>query len=139
VILVRLLVSWVFISEGIQKFLFSAQLGVGRFAKIGIPSPEVMAPFVGVVEILFGLLVLLGLLTRLAALPLSIGMLVAISTTEMPMLLKQGFWAAAHEARADFSMLLGRLFLLLVGAGPWSLDARLVGKGHPPSGGSGGS
>ena len=68
VLLIRLLVGAVFVSEGIQKFLFPADLGVGRFTKIGIPSPEVLAPFVGVVEIVGGLLLLVGLLTRLAAL-----------------------------------------------------------------------
>lgn len=126
VVLVRGLVGGVFLAEGIQKFLFPAELGVGRFSKIGIPSPEVMAPFVGVVEIAGGLLLLVGLLTRLAALPLIVDMLVAISTTKIPILLKQGFWKMAHEARVDWCMLLGSLFLLLAGAGAWSIDARLT-------------
>ena len=125
VVLVRIVVGAIFLSEGIQKFLFPEALGVGRFAKIGIPSPEIMAPFVGVFEIGCGFLLLLGLLTRLAAIPLIIDMLVAISTTKIPFFLKNGFWAAAHGARVDFAMLLGSLFLLLVGAGPWSVDARL--------------
>lgn len=121
-VLIRLIVGCVFLSEGIQKFLFSETLGVGRFIKIGIPSPEVMAPFVGIVEIVCGLLVLAGLVTRLAAIPLIIDMLVAISTTKIPMLMERGFWAMAHEARTDWSMLLGSVFLLLVGPGRWSLD-----------------
>ena len=124
--LIRLAVGCVFLSEGIQKFLFSDQLGVGRFAKIGIPSPEVMAPFVGCFEIVCGSLLLLGLLTRLAAVPLIVIMLVAITTTKIPILLKSGFWTMAHESRTDFSMLLGSLFLLVVGAGCWSLDARVT-------------
>src|SRR5919108_1380413 len=123
--LIRLLVGAVFVSEGIQKFLFPAELGVGRFTKIGLPSPEVLAPFVGVVEIVGGLLLLLGLCTRLAAVALIIDMIVAIATTKIPMLLKDGFWKMAHEARTDWSMLLGAVFLLLVGAGTWSLDAVL--------------
>ena len=82
VLLVRLAVGAVFLSEGVQKFLFPA-------------------------------------------VPLIIDMLVAISTTKIPMLLKSGFWATAHEARVDFAMLLCLLFLLAVGAGPWSADARL--------------
>jgi len=122
-VLVRLIVGAVFLSEGIQKFLFPDALGVGRFAQIGIPAPEVMAPFVGVVEIVGGTLLLLGLATRLAAIPLVIDMLVAIGSTKVPILLSKGFWAMAHEARVDWSMLLGALFLLCVGAGPWSLDA----------------
>jgi putative oxidoreductase len=138
VILIRLVVGGVFLSEGIQKFLYPAENGVGRFTKIGIPAPEVMAPFVGVVEIVCGALILIGLLTRLAAIPLIINMLVAILSTKIPILLGQGFWGfslrtlpyygfwgMAHEARTDFAMLLGSIFLLIVGAGAWSLDARL--------------
>lgn len=124
-ILVRIVVGAVFLSEGMQKFLFPSDLGVGRFIKIGIPSPEIMATFVGAVEIVCGLLILFGLLTRLAALPLIIDMLVAIYTTKIPMLSKSGFWAMAHEARVDFAMLLSLVFLILVGAGLWSIDARL--------------
>jgi putative oxidoreductase len=124
-VLVRLLVGGVFLSEGIQKFLYPDALGVGRFIKIGIPAPGVMAPFVGVVEIGCGLLVVVGLLTRLAAVPLVVDMLVAIATTKLPILLKSGFWAMAHEARTDYSMLLGSVFLLLAGAGRLSLDARI--------------
>ncbi len=124
-VVIRLLVGAVFLSEGIQKFLFPDALGVGRFIKIGIPAPEVMAPFVGVVETAGGLLILTGLATRPAALVLMINMLVAFSTTKVPILLSQGFWPMAHEARTDWSMFLGSFFLLLEGAGPWSLDARL--------------
>jgi putative oxidoreductase len=123
VILIRLAVGAIFLSEGIQKFLFPDALGVGRFTKIGIPSPEIMAPFVGVVEIGCGTLLIIGLLTRLAAVPLIIDMLVAIATTKVPVLMKSGFWTMAHEARTDYAMLLGCLFLLLVGAGNWSVDA----------------
>lgn len=125
VILIRLIVSGVFLSEGVQKFLYADALGVGRFAKIGIPAPEVMAPFVGAVEISCGGLLLFGLFTRLAAIPLIVVMLVAISTTKVPILLQDGFWKMAHEARTDYGMLLGSLFLLIVGAGPWSIDARI--------------
>jgi putative oxidoreductase len=122
-ILVRLIVGGVFLTEGIQKFLFAGELGVGRFTKIGIPSPEVMAPFVGVVEIVGGVLLLVGLLTRLATIPLIIDMLVAIESTKIPILLKDGPWKMMHESRVDGSMLLGSIFLLIVGAGAWSLDA----------------
>ena len=124
VLLIRLMVGAVFLSEGIQKFLFSTTLGVGRFTTIGIPAPQIMAPFVGVVEIVCGLFLILGLVTRLAAIPLLIDILVAIATTKVPMLLKSGFWAAAHEARTDYCMLLGLTFLLVVGGGSWSFDAR---------------
>ena len=125
VLLIRLAVGAVFLSEGIQKFLFPGELGVGRFAKIGLPSAEFLAPFVGSFEIACGTLVLLGLVTRLAAIPLTIVMLVAILSTKIPFWRAHGFWAAAHEARVDYAMLLGALFLLLVGGGAWSLDRRL--------------
>jgi len=125
VVLVRLLVGGVFLSEGVQKFICPDALGVGRFLKIGIPAASVMAPFVGVVEIVCGLLLVIGLLTRLAAIPLIIDMLVAVATTKVPILIKSGFWAMAHEARTDYAMLLGSVFLLLVGSGRLSLDARL--------------
>jgi putative oxidoreductase len=141
VIIIRIAVGGVFLSEGIQKFLFPNELGVGRFVKIGIPAPGVMGPFVGIVEIVCGLLVVLGLLTRLAAIPLIIDMCVALISTKIPILLghgfwrfsvsklpSYGFWSMAHEARTDFAMLLGALFLLFVGAGAWSLDARLASK-----------
>lgn len=128
VILIRVVVGAVFLSEGIQKFLFSNELGAGRFTKIGIHAPQVMGPFVGVVEIVCGILIIVGLLTRLAAIPLIINMLVAISSTKIPILLKSGFWTMAHDSRTDFSMLLGSIFLLIVGAGAWSLDSKILKK-----------
>src|ERR1035441_7206998 len=95
-ILIRLLVGAVFLSEGIQKFLFPATLGVGRFLRIGIPAPHFFAPFVGVVELVCGILLVIGLLTRLATIPLIIDISVAIITTKIPMLTAAGFWSMAH-------------------------------------------
>jgi putative oxidoreductase len=126
VLLIRILVGWVFLSEGIQKFLFPESLGVGRFVKIGIPWPQVMAPFVGVVEIVCGSLLLIGLVTRLATVPLLIDISVALYSTKIVTFAKNGFWGTMHEARTDVSMLFGLVFLLLVGAGAWSLDAWLA-------------
>ena len=127
-LLIRIVVGWVFLSEGIQKFVFPDFLGIGRFVKIGIPWPQVMAPFVGVVEIVCGSLLLLGLIARLATLPLLIDIAVALYSTKIVALAKNGFWGTLHEARTDVSMLLGLIFLLLVGAGAWSLDAWLAEK-----------
>jgi uncharacterized membrane protein YphA (DoxX/SURF4 family) len=124
-ILIRLLVGAVFLSEGIQKFLFSATLGVGRFMRIGIPAPQFFAPFVGVVEIVCGTLLIIGLFTRLSTIPLIIDISVAIITTKIPMLSAAGFWSMVHEARTDYCMLLGLIFLLLVGSGPFSIDRRI--------------
>ena len=143
VFLIRLVVGGVFLSEGIQKFLYPAENGAGRFLRIGIPAPDVMGPFVGVVEIVCGALILIGFLTRLAAMPLIIDMLVAILSTKIPILLGHGFWGFSlrnvpyygmwgmlHEARTDFAMLFGSIFLLIVGAGLWSIDARLSSRPH---------
>ena len=128
VILIRLMVGGVFLSEGIQKFLFPADVGAGRFAKIGLPSPETLAQFVGSFEAVCGVLVVLGLLTRLAAIPLTTIISVAIATAKIPILLNGSFWKMAHEAHTDYAMLLGCLFLLIVGAGRWSLGAGAVGR-----------
>jgi putative oxidoreductase len=125
-VLIRLVVGLVFFSEGVQKFLFPDTLGVGRFIIIGIPAPQFFAPFVGVVEIVFGFLIVLGLFTRLAAIPLIVDITVAILSTKIPILESKGFWAMAHETRVDFSMLLGLVFLLIVGAGGISFDNRLA-------------
>ncbi len=120
--LIRLLVGWVFVSEGIQKFLFPDSLGVGRFVKIGIPWPQVMAPFVGVVEIVCGTLLLIGLLTRLATVPLLIDICVALYSTKIVTFAKNGFWGTLHEARTDMCMVFGLVFLLVVGGGSLALD-----------------
>jgi len=128
IFLIRLMVGAVFLSEGIQKFLFPDALGVGRFIKIGIPYPNVMGPFVGVVEVVCGSLLLIGLLTRLATIPLLIDISVAILSTKLPMLFQKGFWATAHEARTDFCMCLGLCFLLVTGTGSCSVDAKCGGE-----------
>jgi len=125
-ILIRVMVGTVFISEGLQKFLFPETLGAGRFAKIGIPSPAILAPLTGGVEIGCGALIIFGLLTRLATLPLLAVIGVAIYKTKIPMFATEGFWAVAHEARTDWLMLLGLLFLLIAGAGRWSIDDALT-------------
>lgn len=137
VIFIRLMVGAVFLTEGIQKFLYPSALGAGRFATIGIPWPQVTAPFVGSVEIAAGLLLLVGLVTRLAATVLLLNISVAIVSTKIPMLLghgfwlfsvaklqRYGFWSAAHEARVDLCMWLGCAFLIAVGGGTLSLDAK---------------
>ena len=121
-LIIRILVGCVFVSEGIQKFLFPESVGSGRFLKIGIPFPEFTANFVGTVEIACGLLVLMGLLTKLAVIPLIVIMLTAIATTKIPIFMESGFWKMAHDSRTDFAMLLSCLFLLINGAGKPSLD-----------------
>lgn len=134
-ILIRLMVGAIFVAEGIQKFLYPVDVGAGRFAKIGLPHPELLATTVGTVEIVCGALVVAGLFTRLAVVPLLGVMAVAIVTTKLPILvghdlgpfqLRQlpyyGFWGFAHESRTDVCMVLGSLYLMLAGPGPLSLD-----------------
>lgn len=134
-ILIRIMVGAVFLSEGIQKFFYPAARGIGRFEKMGFPNPDVFAHFVGIFEILSGLLLLVGLLTRVAALAMLINMTVALIVTKIPIafgesfgpfvlveLKTYGFWSMAHEMRTDFAMWLGSLFLLIKGAGAFSFD-----------------
>ena len=135
-VLIRLMVGGVFFFEGILKFIYPDELAAGRFAKIGIPAPQVLGPFVGGVEIICGALIVVGFLSRLTAIPLLIDISVAILSTKIPILLGHGFWnftlvklphygflSMMHESRTDFSMWLGLLFLLIVGPGRCSLDS----------------
>jgi putative oxidoreductase len=146
VILIRLMVGLVFLSEGLQKFLYPADFGTGRFEKIGFAGPEALAYFVACFEVTCGMLLVLGLITRLAAIPLIIVMLTALTTTKLPILAghdlwgfhvrklpEYGFWAMAREARTDWSMLLGSVFLLIAGAGRWSLDVALSRRRAVPA------
>jgi putative oxidoreductase len=124
-VIIRLIVGLVFLSEGIQKFFYPEIVGVGRFEKIGFENPEFWAYFVASFEVVCGALVLIGLLTRLAAIPLLTIMVTAIFTTKIPILLNEGFWFMAHAARTDFAMTMLLIFLLIYGAGKWSVDNSL--------------
>jgi putative oxidoreductase len=125
-LLIRLTVGLIFVSEGIQKFLYPEKVGAGRFTKIGFSNPEFWAPFVACFEIACGALILLGFLTRLAAIPLLFIMIVAFITTKYPILQDQGFWTMAHEYRTDFAMTMLLIFLLIHGAGKFSVDKRII-------------
>ena len=121
-IIIRLIVGIVFLSEGIQKFLFPILRGAGRFEKIGLPYPDFFGSFVGTFEILCGILILIGLFTRLASIPTLIIMIVAIATTKVEVLAIDGFWQMMHGSRTDWAMFLGSLFLIFKGGGKWSVD-----------------
>jgi len=140
------MVGPVFLFEGLQKFLYPAIRGAGRFEQMGFPAPEFFGYFVGSLELACGLLILLGLLTRLAAIPTAIIMTVAIVTTKVPVLLGHGFGpfgvrdapvygflSMVHEMRTDWAMLLGSVILILGGAGAWSLDAWRARADDKPS------
>lgn len=124
-LLCRLAVGLIFLSEGLQKFITPDETGVGRFTKIGFSNPSFWAYFTGSFEIVCGILVLLGLFTRLAAIPLLIIMLVAFVTTKIPILASKGFWSFTHEYRTDFAMTLLLIYLLIYGGGNKSIDKTL--------------
>jgi putative oxidoreductase len=126
VILIRLAVGLIFFTQGILKFT-DPHWGVLRFTTIGFPYPYFTAHFVGAFEILCGFLVVIGFLTRFASVPLLIVNLTAIATTKIPELFRpeQGFWFMVSDGRVDFAMCMGILFLILVGGGGWSVDARI--------------
>lgn len=134
-ILIRLLVGVVFVSEGLQKFIYPDMRGPGRFEGIGLPYPEFSAYMTGGFEVICGLLVLVGFLTRFAVIPLIGIMLMALFTTKLPILLGTGFWGFSlrelnhygflsmlHESRTDLAMLTGSVFLFIKGGGYWSVD-----------------
>ncbi len=135
VILIRLMVGAVFLSEGLQKFIFPEALGTGRFTGIGFLHPAFYAGLSGTFETICGICILLGLLTRPAAIIMLFNISVAIIVTKIPILLghaygtfnlhelkSYGFWPMAHEIRTDFAMFLGSLFLIITGGGRWSFD-----------------
>ena len=144
-IFIRVSLAFVFVLEGFQKLILPGELGAGRFAKIGIPWPDLMGPFVGVVELACGALILVGLYARLAAVPLIAIMVVAIISTKVPILLgrdwlifsvrdldRYGFLSMTHETRTDFAMMMESIFIVLAGPGRWSWDAARWRGPAPP-------
>ena len=130
-LLCRLAVGLIFLSEGLQKYLFPETLGTGRFEKIGFSNPAFWAYFTGTFEIVCGILILIGLLTRLAAIPLLIIMIVSFITTKYPELIEKGFWFMAHDYRTDFAMTLLLIYLIIHGGGKKSIDYTIQQKAKP--------
>lgn len=132
-ILLRVMAGTVFLWEGVMKFVFANQ-GVGRFTKLGFPAPHFTATADAWLEIIGGILLITGLLTRAIAIPFVVEMLVAMASTKIPMYLgtsplplppvppQVGLWAVLHEIRSEYAQLACCAFLLVVGPGPWSLD-----------------
>lgn len=138
-ILLRLMAGGVFLWEGILKFVYTNQ-GVGRFTKLGLPAPEITATFIGTLEIVGGILLIAGLLTRLIAVPFIIEMIVAMLCTKVSLYFgtsplppppappKMGIWGVLHDIRSDYAQIMVVIFLLIAGPGKWSLDAYFARK-----------
>ena len=124
----RIVVGLVFLSEGIQKYIMPEVVGAGRFERIGFENYEFLAYFVATFEILCGILLLAGFVVRLSAIPLLIIMFTAIVSTKIPILMEDGFWVMAHAARTDFAMTMLLIFLIIYGAGKYSLDAAMFNR-----------
>jgi uncharacterized membrane protein YphA (DoxX/SURF4 family) len=140
--LLRLMAGGVFFWEGLLKFVYVNQ-GIGRFTKLGMPFPHFTASFVGGLEIIGGLMLLCGLMTRLIAIPFIIEMIVAMLSTKISMYLgtsplplppsppQIGMWAVLHEIRSEYAQLLTVIFLMINGSGKWSVDALLAKEAKP--------
>ena len=136
-LLIRLMAGGVFLSEGLLKFAYVNQ-GVGRFTKLGMPMPGVLAPAIAMLEIVGGMLLTTGLGTRLISVPFIVEMVVAILSTKIALYFGTsplpkpaappfaGWWAVLHETRSDYAQLLCCIYLVISGPGPWSLDALLL-------------
>ena len=121
-IIIRIMVGMVFLSEGVQKLLYPALRGAGRFEKIGLPNPEFLGTFVGWFEIISGVLIIFGLITRGASAITFVIMIVAMATTKSEVFNTSGFWVMMHGSRTDWSMFLGSIYLMIQGGGNWSVD-----------------
>jgi uncharacterized membrane protein YphA (DoxX/SURF4 family) len=132
IVMIRLYVGLIFGGEGLLKFTRPEALGTGRFAKVGIPDAALLAYFDGTLEIVCGALILVGLLTRWAVIPMMADMVGALVLTKVPLLwggaalypTERGLLDFFHEGRLEIAMLCGSIFLFVAGAGTLSLDAR---------------
>jgi len=131
IIFIRLIVGLIFISEGFQKYLIVNILGPAFFKEIGFINPMFWAYFTGAFEIVCGFLILIGLFTRLASIPLLIIMITAFITTKLPILTSKGFLTFAHEYTTDFSLTLLLTLLFIYGSGKWSIDLKILPSTNP--------
>jgi putative oxidoreductase len=124
-VFIRLVVGLIFISEGIQKYLFLEVFGPAFFQDIGFEHAFFWAHFTGAFEIICGAMILLGFLTRLATIPLFIVMITAFITTKLPILATKGFWTFAHDYDIDFAVTVLLVLLIINGSGKWSIDSKI--------------
>jgi putative oxidoreductase len=113
----RITVGVVFIGTGWTKLTHLPQI-TKNFAGMGIPAPEILTPFVSGVEFVGGILLLLGLLTRFAAVPLMLVMVVAIVAAQWENVQSLEDFLGLEEV-SYFVLFAGRA---IAGPGPMSLD-----------------
>jgi putative oxidoreductase len=131
IIFIRIIVGLIFFSEGIQKYLVVSMLGPAYFKEIGFIHPMFWAYLTGAFEMFCGILILFGLLTRLASIPLLTIMIIAFITTKLPILSTNGLLTFLHEYRIDFSLTLLLILLIIYGGGKWSVDLKILLSKHP--------
>lgn len=130
-VLLRLIVGLIFLSEGIQKYLIVSVVGPVFFQESGFNNPMFWVYLAGSFEIFCGILILIGLLTRLASIPLLTIMITAFITVKLPLLNNRGFWTFLHEYNIDFSLTLLLIVLIIYGGGKWSVDSKILRSGNP--------
>lgn len=121
-LLVRIMTGVVFLSEGIQKFIFPDVLGIGRFEKIGVRFPEFTANLVGVTEITCAICIIIGLFSKYATIPLLLIIIFAFEITKYDIFIQHGFWKFMHESRTDWSMFVGIIIIMTIGSGKFSFE-----------------
>jgi putative oxidoreductase len=126
IIFIRLIVGLIFISESLQKYLIATIYGPAFFKEIGFSNPMFWVYFTGAFEMFCGILILFGILTRLASIPLLIIMIIAFITTKLPLLTTKGFWTFLHEYSLEFSLTLLLVLLIIYGGGKWSVDLKIL-------------
>ena len=122
-LIARVSVGWVMAESGWGK-LGKIPAVVEFFRGLGIPAPEIQAPMAAVSELFFGVLLMMGLFTRISAIPLMIIMTVAIITAKREEITS----ASDLLGMSEFLFIVLLLMLLVRGGGAWSCDRVLVWK-----------
>ena len=124
-LVVRVLVGLIMTAHGGQKLIEfgPANFGDQMLGALGVPLPEVMAFVVTFVELVGGILLIAGLLSRVAALLLTIDLVVAILLVKINV----GFLSGSNGtgAELDLALIAGLLVILLAGPGKLSVDHSL--------------
>lgn len=120
--IIRIVTGVIFTAHGVQKLFVFGLAGVtGAFTKMGVPMPGVMGPFIALLELFGGLALIIGLLSRLAALGLAFDMVGAIILVH----LAGGFFLPAGY---EFALMLfaASLGIAIGGPGALSIDAAIA-------------